>query len=306
MADDKKDKTVVHNLEQVRQQLSPDARKDSAYFIVIQGSNVGRMYKLTEGDFVIGRGLSAHIRIDDDGVSRIHSQIIRRGDGAVVLEDAGSTNGTFLNGEKISSQVLADGDKVQIGRTTILKFSYQDNIEEAYTRQMYDSATKDGLTGILNKRSFVDRATGEFTFAVRHDEPLTLVFFDIDHFKKINDTHGHPAGDSVLRGLAVAIQKSLRAEDVFARYGGEEFVVLARGIDHEGAFVLAERMRRLIEATVFEYDGVTIPVTVSVGAATLVRGSFPSIDNMIRAADEFLYRAKSKGRNRVECSLVQE
>ena len=154
----------------------------------------------------------------------------------VVLEDLGSTNGTYCNGLKVDTKELADGDKILVGSTTILKFTYHDNLDEIFQKQMYESALRDGLTKAFNKRYFTDRLESEFTFSTRHMTPLTLVLFDIDHFKNVNDTFGHPAGDYVLTELSNMMAASLRAEDIFARYGGEEFAIVCRGSDsHPGA-----------------------------------------------------------------------
>ena len=148
-----------------------------------------------------GAGKDAQIRLLDDGISREHAQLVIQAD-RVVLEDLGSTNGTYCNGLKVDRKELADGDKILVGSTTILKFTYHDNLDEIFQKQMYESALRDGLTKAFNKRYFTDRLESEFTFSTRHMTPLTLVLFDIDHFKNVNDTFGHPAGDSVLMELS--------------------------------------------------------------------------------------------------------
>ena len=114
---------------------------------------------------------------------------------------------------------------------------------------MYESALRDGLTKAFNKKYFIDRLESEFAFSIRHATPLSLVLFDIDHFKKVNDTHGHLAGDYVLSELSTLLTGALRTEDVFARYGGEEFAVICRGSDSAQAQVVGERLRKAVEAT---------------------------------------------------------
>ena len=277
----------------------------SAYLIVISGRSVGRMYKLSSSspETSIGRTPDADVFIDDEGVSRRHAKITNAG-GVVRLVDLGSTNGTFANGQRVSSRVLSDGDRLQIGSTTILKFSYQDDIEEQFQKQLYDSATRDGLTGCFNKKHFAERLRNEFAFATRHDTYLTLVLFDIDLFKKVNDTYGHLAGDEVLKRLAAVVRKQLRTEDTYARYGGEEFAIILRETDDERGFIIAERVRRAVEAERFEFDAQHIPVTISLGVATLHGDNYPSVREMVKIADEFLYRAKRGGRNRTECKLL--
>src|SRR6185312_5151465 len=206
--------------------------------------SVGEMYKITAESTVIGRGQQADIQVIDEGISRRHAEIMHVG-GEIVIRDLGSTNGTYCNGDRISEHHLTDGDKIQVGSTTILKFTFHDSLDESFQRQMYESALRDGLTKIFNKKYFLDRLESEFAYAVRHKTPLSLVMFDIDHFKKINDTHGHLAGDYALAELANLVSQTIRQEDVFARYGGEEFAVICRGVDLVGAAAFGERIRRL-------------------------------------------------------------
>jgi two-component system, cell cycle response regulator len=268
----------------------------SAYLLVISGPSFGEMYKLKGDRQVLGRGERTDIRVLDDGVSREHAAVERDG-GKVVLVDLGSTNGTFCNGNRVARQDLTDGDKISIGATTILKFTYQDQVDERYQKQLFESALRDGLTSTFNRRYFIDRLHTELRFAVRHHKMLALLFVDIDHFKKINDTYGHLGGDGVLAEVARVMTATVRAEDVLARYGGEEFAVICREIEGEGARVLGERMRSAIEQHRFEYDGKVIPVTVSVGAA--VESKAGDAQALIAAADAAMYEAKRAGRNRV-------
>src|SRR6185295_15097020 len=212
--------------EQTRLFEAPKApaggKRDRAYLVVLAGASVGEMYKVEGDKVIIGRGQKAHIRLFDDGISREHAQILIEGN-QIILQDLGSTNGTFCNGLKVDRRELVDGDKILVGSTTMIKFTYHDNLDEMFQKQMYESALRGGLTKAFNKKYFTDRLESEFTFSIRHVAPLTLVLFDIDHFKKVNDTYGHQAGDYVLAELSNLMGASLRTEDVFARYGGEEF-----------------------------------------------------------------------------------
>jgi diguanylate cyclase (GGDEF)-like protein len=271
----------------------------SAYLIVINGRSVGRMFKLAGHKAVIGRGPGNEVLIEDEGVSRQHATIERQGPGLVIVDNQ-STNGVFVNGNKVDRHVLADGDKVQLGSSTILKFSYQDEIEEQFQKKQYEAATRDGLTEAYNKKYFAEQLKTDFAFYWRHNQPLSLVLFDIDFFKKVNDTHGHPAGDQVLKVLAGLVQKALRVEDVFARYGGEEFGIILRDTDAERAFLICERIRRSVEKQPFGVEGKNIPVTISMGIATLLQQNYATPKDLVKAADEYLFLAKSKGRNRTE------
>ena len=273
----------------------------SPYLVVISGPSFGEMYRLKGDRTVLGRGDNADVRVLDDGISRAHSAVEREG-GKLVLMDLGSTNGTFWNGTRIARQELSDGDKISIGSTTILKFTYQDQVDERYQKQLFESALRDGLTATFNRRYFVDRLHTELRFAVRHRKALGLLFVDIDHFKKINDGHGHQAGDQVLAAVAREMTATLRTEDVIARYGGEEFAIICREVELEGVKVLAERLRAVVEHKRIEHAGKVIPVTVSVGAAVAGVGAGERITDphaLIAAADAAMYEAKRTGRNRV-------
>jgi len=256
------------------------------------------MHKLEGGEVVIGRGMQANIRLNDDGISRRHARIIQVGN-EVLIEDLGSANGTLVNGEVVSRRVLQDGDKIRLGSTTILKFTYHDKLEESFQQQMYDAALRDGLTKAFNKKYFLDRLETEYAYARRHKSMVSLVMFDVDFFKKVNDTYGHLAGDYVLQKLAKLAQSCIRTEDVFARYGGEEFAIICRGIPLINAGIMGERIRTMVEQSAFEFEGQRLPVTVSVGVAALPESNAESAQALIHSADTALYEAKRSGRNRV-------
>ena len=280
--------------------LAPEGgKRDRAYLVVLAGASVGEMYKIEGEKTIIGRGQKATIRLLDDGISREHAQLVLIKD-RIVLQDLGSTNGTYCNGLKVeANKELVDGDKILVGSTTILKFTYHDNLDEIFQKQMYESALRYGLTKAFNKKYFTDRLESEFTFALRHVSPLTLVLFDIDHFKKVNDTHGHQAGDYVLSEISQLLTGALRAEDVFARYGGEEFAVICRGSDVNQGQIVAERMRKAVEAHKFVFEGTHIPLTISVGVAGLPDPGVKDAAELVSVADQSLYKSKHGGRNRV-------
>jgi diguanylate cyclase (GGDEF)-like protein len=271
-------------------------RGPSAYLLVIAGPSFGEMHRLQGTRAVIGRSDTAAIRLLDDGISREHAAV-ERDAGKNVLLDLGSTNGTFCNGERVARHDLIDGDKISVGASTILKFTYQDQVDERYQKRLFESALRDGLTATFNRRYFVDRLNAEMRFANRHEKALALLFVDIDHFKKINDTYGHQAGDYVLAAVARELNTTIRAEDVLARYGGEEFAIICREIEKEGALALGERLRSAVERAKFEHEGRTIPVTISVGAAVAHKPQ--QVQPLIASADAAMYEAKRAGRNRV-------
>jgi diguanylate cyclase (GGDEF)-like protein len=296
------EKTTVLGLKEL-EFLSPHNSSRSAYLIVINGRAVGKMFKLAGARMVLGRSAQNEMVLDDEGVSRQHAFVERSPMGWRIV-DNNSTNGVFVNGTKVSDHGLAEGDKVQLGGSAVLKFSFQDELEERAQKQLYESATRDGLTNCYNKKYFADQLKTEFSFYYRHQDPLSLSLFDIDFFKKLNDGYGHQAGDYVLKNLAGIVQTALRTEDVLARYGGEEFGIIFKSTDAERAFAVMERVRRKIESHEFNYEGKRLPVTISIGIATLSKQNYATPKLLVKAADDFLYKAKGGGRNRTESDML--
>jgi diguanylate cyclase (GGDEF)-like protein len=276
-----------------------DVAQNAAYLVVMAGSNVGEMYKVGRNEMVIGRGQNADIEILDDGISRRHARV-RVLDDRTEIEDLGSRNGTFVNGQRVESkgQILRDGDKVQLSSTTILKFTFADRLDESFQRRMYESALRDALTKAFNRKYFLDRLEREFRFAKRHKQPLALVMFDIDAFRKINETRGHAAGDYVLATVAANVHHVIRSEDVFARYGGDEFAVICRATDAAGAVVFAERIHAELATVTFTHEGDPIGVTISSGVAGM-EAEHPDAMSLLASVEEAVQTARQGGRNRV-------
>lgn len=160
-------------------------------------------------------------------------------------------------------------------------------------------ASLDPLTHAFNRRTFVDLARKQLSRARRLDAPLSLVLLDVDHFKQVNDTHGHLVGDRVLQRFAEVVRGELRNEDVLVRYGGEEFCLLLPDVAGTGAVALAGRVRKAVAREPFAIDGLEIPVTLSAGVAARIDEGPEGLDALLARADEALYVAKSRGRNRV-------
>jgi two-component system cell cycle response regulator len=211
MADDKTIRRTTKDLSNVEEQ----SRK--ANFVVLAGQDIGRKYDVEKNEIYVGRNETCEIFIDDEDVSRVHAKVITEGE-YVYIQDLGSTNGLLVNGVKIQRQKLQDGDRVQIGNLTVLKFNFVDEMEDSFNEQLYNAANKDYLTQIYNKKYFLDRLKMEFSYSKRHNTPLSLMLFDLDFFKKINDTYGHLAGDQILKQFAHEINFIKRHEDLFARY----------------------------------------------------------------------------------------
>jgi two-component system, cell cycle response regulator len=273
--------------------------RPTASLVVLAGEEgAGRVFRLEEGAHVVGRASDAEVRLEGPGISRHHARLVCHGDGTVELEDLGSRNGTWVRGERVARCRLRDGDKVQVGMSTLLKLSFQDTLELAFQETLYTSATRDGLTGAFNQKYFREALQREFSYCARHAVPLSLVMVDVDHFKRINDTHGHLAGDGVLARLGGLFRELTRSEDVLARVGGEEFAFLLRDCRHAPAFAFAERVCRLVHDTPFGTCGTRLSVSVSLGVATL-GPTHATPEALVACADHALYEAKARGRNQV-------
>jgi two-component system cell cycle response regulator len=265
-----------------------------ACLVVIYGLDLGKKFNLDRPSLIIGRSSKADIQIDQEAVSRNHCKLINTGK-TIMLRDLGSTNGTYINDELVDEYVLRDGDFIKVGRC-IFKFLTGSNIENAYHEEIYRLTTVDGLTQIYNKRYFVETLEREIGRAQRYRRDLSLILFDIDHFKKVNDSFGHLAGDYVLKQLAAVIKSRIRREDILARYGGEEFAIILPEIDSYNACQFAEKIRLLTEKAVFKFEDTEIPVTISVGVASLL-ADVADPSEFVKLADTKLYEAKDKGRN---------
>jgi diguanylate cyclase (GGDEF)-like protein len=271
-----------------------------ATLTVLRGPREGTVYRLRTGATVIGRGSESDIQLNADGVSRRHAQITETS-GKYTLTDLGSTNGTACRGTWVEqAHLLKDGDRINLGGGVVLRFALEGELEQQLRAKLYDLATKDPLTRAYNRRYLDERMSSEWPWAVRHQQACALLMLDIDHFKEINDTWGHMAGDQVLKDLVDVVAQAIRSEDLLARVGGEEFAVLCRSTGQIQASLLAERLRRKVQAHPFAWDQQALKVTVSIGVATSAENSVSSTDDLMALADQRLYLAKHNGRNRVE------
>jgi diguanylate cyclase (GGDEF)-like protein len=271
-----------------------------AVMTVLGGSETGRVLELGAGKSVtLGRRASCTHRIDDASVSGVHARVLSLSD-LFMISDEGSTNGTFVNGLRLAEPMkLADGDRVHLGRV-LVRFSLVDEAEEEALKRMYDAALRDPLTGLFNRKHLDERIDAEIAFAKRHTgHQLSIVIFDVDHFKKVNDTHGHLTGDAVLKAVAAEVLRTVRTDDCVARYGGEEFVIVARDVGGPEAFAMADRLRETIAEGVVSFGDKQIRVTASAGVASLAECEKQDKASLLGKADQRLYAAKEAGRNRV-------
>jgi diguanylate cyclase (GGDEF)-like protein len=258
---------------------------------------LGKRFVLDESPIRIGRGADCHIVLEGDSVSRRHAHLERRTQQWWAVDD-GSTNGTYVNDEQIGRDYcLSNGDRIKVG-PTIFKYLAGQDVEAQYHEEIYRMTIIDGLTQAHVKRYLLEALEKEMIRARRHARDLSFIMFDIDHFKKINDFHGHLAGDFVLKELARIVQARIRRDEVFARYGGEEFAIVLPETTLDGAKALAEGLREKIEQSRFVFQNELIHVTISIGVATLSDQDRTSMD-LIKHADQKLYDAKRSGRNRV-------
>jgi len=269
-----------------------------AVLTIVGGTETGRILSLSGGlRFTLGRRASSTHRIDDASISGTHASVIATGT-EYVVNDEGSTNGTYVNGQRITEPTpLRDGDRVQLGPIVLL-FSRVHSVEEEALKRTYDAVMRDSLTGAFNRKHLMERLESELAFAKRHRAPLSLIVFDVDHFKQLNDTHGHLAGDAVLKSIVATLTRSVRTEDVVARYGGEEFVVTARQIPIDVATQVANRLRAAVAEAAVPFAGRDLHVTMSGGVASLACvGESADALGLLALADRRLYSAKRAGRN---------
>jgi diguanylate cyclase (GGDEF)-like protein len=256
---------------------------------------MGTRYPLADTPVVIGRGNDCDIRINDHSVSRRHARVQPGADGYYAV-DLQSTNGTFVNDVPASICKLKDGDYLRVGNC-IYRYLAGGNVEAEYHEEIYRLTIIDALTDIHNKRYLLEFLDREIARSARYCRPLTLIMFDLDRFKAINDDLGHLGGDFTLREVAATVKTSIRKEELFARYGGEEFAIVLPETPIEGALTVAERIRSLVGSHSFTYENKSYPVTVSLGVATTAGDQSMTPTELIRRVDEKLYEAKDAGRN---------
>ncbi|MCK5796758.1 MAG: diguanylate cyclase [Deltaproteobacteria bacterium] len=275
--------------------LESDRLKAAAHLTVLAGPRVGEMIKI-DGEIVIGRGPDVDFRIVGKGISREHLRLVSGAKG-VMAEDLDSSNGSFVNGKGISEQLLVDGDKIQLGEASILKFSYADEVDESFQQRMYAAAIRDPLTTLHNRQHLREHLESELAFANRHETPLCVIMMDLDHFKAVNDTHGHGVGDAVLVGFSEFLKDAIRNEDFAARYGGEEFVLVCRGIRGKVGLAVAARLLKDLGERSLVPERPEVRVTMSAGVAAIPDGRYATPEAILDAADGALYAAKDVGRN---------
>lgn len=278
----------------------PNAATRRPVLLVLEGYRPERVHVLEGGETTLGRDPACEIALAESTASRRHARIELSDDGGapvVTVADLGSTNGTLVNGERVvGTRVLREHDKLRIGGT-LFAFLLRDDMELEADRRLIRLATTDELTGLLNRGAFDRELAREFERARRYERSLALMLFDIDHFKRVNDTYGHPIGDQVLRAVGKVVLSTVRACDLPGRYGGEEFAVGLSETSIEGAAAAAERIRKAIAGSVYRTERGDFRITVSTGVVALA-GNL-GLNDLVRRADAALYEAKQGGRDRI-------
>jgi len=273
------------------------AAHGNACLVVIRGARLGTRIALDNAQTTIGRDSSCDFQISERSVSRTHCRVTRHAE-AFWLEDLGSTNRTMLNGKAIDRTPLADGDQVRVGNT-VLKFIGAGNIESDYHLELHENAVRDVLTGLYNRRQLIGVLEHEIRKRRgRNGQPLALALLDIDHFKRVNDELGHLGGDSALKQLTAVLSDHVKSREVLARIGGEEFALIMPEITIDAARARLERIRAAVADYDFEIEEQPRKLTISVGIACWSPEIMDTSD-LLRQADEYLYQAKTSGRNRV-------
>ena len=290
--------TDIINVEALRKQalMKPSV---SPTITLLVNEMLGKTITIkTAMEVTIGRSAECDISLDITALSRKHCVVFRQGKN-VFVRDLDSTNGTFVNGEQVQVRALKNGDRVFLGDICVFKFAYTDQIDLDINRMLFDKATRDSLTGTYNRTYFQENFRKEFLFHLRTELPLSLVFFDLDDFKQVNDRYGHTCGDMVLKDVVYIVKTKIREIDFFSRYGGEEFVILMKNTRNRAAMQKTEILREAVSSHKFEYGATSLSVSASFGVVTLENNNFNSAQEMLAAVDSMMYKAKQDGKNRV-------
>lgn len=268
---------------------------------ILQGASAGLVVPLGQDDFLIGRSPDCQLCLEDAAISWKHASIGFESE-EYFLQDLDSTNGTFLDGQPCRGRLpLRAGALVSLAHEVSFRLNRLSESEVRLAQKLYRNATRDSLTGLLNRVSFFTHAEQEMALFDRVGRSFGLLMLDLDFFKRVNDSYGHPAGDELLIQVSRLLRQHLRLEDLLARVGGEEFSILLRSADARGCLEVAERLRSQIAAQPFllRTPGGVVehPMTLSIGVAYVQSGN--SLADLVDRADQALYMAKNAGRNRV-------
>ena len=299
-------KTIVVNSPLYMMDQDRYNQSISAHLVCLLGPDelVGKYWSIGgKKNIVIGRNRKCDIPIQDLSISKQHLNIRLEGL-KVFAEDRDSTNGTTVNDESIKGEdevELKDNSKIKIGNI-VLKFLDRGNPEIISMKQNFEKAFRDPLTGIGNTFMLDRRAKEFFIQSKQYNIPMSLVIFDIDHFKKVNDTYGHLAGDFIIKEVVRITQSCFRSNDLFIRCGGEEFCIIMQSLIDRAESAI-ESARRTLEGTEFKYKKHIIKVTISAGV-DCYKTTDKKWKEIYERADQLLYTSKRSGRNRVSIPII--
>lgn len=272
-----------------------EAHDGEEAWALLQGeANIGLVITDVNMPRMTGQELLAKIRKSDDPRIRSLPVIVM-----TAAEDATDRNLAFLNGA--NDYINKPVDALELQARVNVHYTLARTIRELEEsqRQLAALAATDPLTGLKNRRAFFERCREALIAAARLRSDVSVLVVDVDHFKRINDQYGHPAGDAVLVRLARLLEGALRGDDTVARLGGEEFAVLLPTTNRLAAAVIAERMRKAAQEERFEVGGQPVSLTVSIGVASFSAETVNTIEELLAIADKRVYLAKNLGRNRI-------
>lgn len=271
------------------------------------GEPIGEVILLRGPEIRLGRSTANEVCLPEPEVSRHHASLALQADDAkpaIHITDLGSTNGTFVNGRRLDPASgpipLNNGDVLRVGAHAF-KLKRLDGMERHYHETMLTQTSTDALTGVSNRSAVLNFLEKHTDLARRYRRPLSVALCDLDHFKDINDQHGHATGDHVLRTFGALALRRLRGSDLTGRIGGEEFLIVLPETQLREAFNVAEGLRKALMEEPFTSlkDGSPLTITCCFGIAHLLDRD-PDGGSVLARADAALYRAKALGRNRVE------
>jgi two-component system, cell cycle response regulator len=306
MSDSVSDKTSIVSSDTFRGKMrAADEVPPAIVILVGPPGYVGKQWLINKNEIVIGRSNEVEVSVSDNSLSRSHAKFVLSGMDVLII-DMGSTNKTIVNNQPLPPMVprkLVNNDQIKTGNV-IFKFLEKGNVESLSNQHIFDKAQKDALTGAFNKGALLEKGPELVRRAEVLSEPLAVITYDIDFFKKINDGHGHPGGDYVLKELGHLMRlKLVRSNDYFSRYGGEEFVLILQATTLKTAMEVAERIRQTIELHTFTFEDKKVPVTISLGVS--IRKGADTWESLYDRADKALYLSKQNGRNKVTAGDVE-
>ncbi len=287
-------KTII---DSVRNFVDVDFERKIPRLTFMTGDHIGRRIMLADDRITLGRSHDATIFLDDMKVSRLHLSIKFDPDMRVYrIKDLRSSNGTLINGKRISEAILKESDKIIIGQT-MLRFGWADELDLEYQIEIDKLMNIDELTGLVVKRRFDEEMNRSIAVAKMQKQDLSMIMIDMDGLKQINDRYGHAFGAYAIAQTGKLIKATIDKKGLACRFGGDEFMVFLPNLHANEACGIAEQIRKCVEGYAYEKDGVTLSPTISLGVSALKPND--NLSSIFDRADQALYSSKKTGRNKV-------